>query len=88
MIVQQTSSFIRSTKKLHTNEKQVLDDIVRGIMESPEVGQKKVGDLSSVRVCKFKIHQTTYRLAYTVEEDLITLLYFGARQNFYRDLKR
>lgn len=48
MIVQQTNIFRQSVKKLHKNEKSKLDKVVRKIVEQPDIGQKKKGDLRTV----------------------------------------
>ena len=87
MIVQQTNTFRRSVKKLHKNEKSKLDKVVRKIVEQPDIGQQKKGDLRAVCVYKYKQFEKQILLAYTVNDDVLTLLAFGSHENFYRDLK-
>ena len=50
----------------------------------------KVGDLAGIRVYKFKMVDQLTLLAYTFEDETVTLtlLVLGSHQNFYRDLKR
>ena len=54
------------------------------------IGVIKKGDLSDVRVHKFKILGQEYLLAYSVDKQKqkIILLALGTHENFYRDLKR
>ena len=89
MIVQQTTNFKNIVKKLHNNQKKELDLPVKMIIDNPDIGSKKVGDLSNVKVYKFKMVKQLTLLAYIYNQDLqeITFLYIGAHENFYRDLK-
>ena len=59
-------------------------------MNDPSLGEMKVGDLVGIRVYKFKMVKQLTLLAYTFEEDIITLtlLALGSHENFYRDLKK
>jgi hypothetical protein len=63
---------------------------VRSIMGSPSLGEEKQGDLSHVRVYKFKMNNQLSLLAYTydITGNTLTLLSLGAHENFYRDLKK
>jgi len=85
-----TPRFERATKKLHSDEKQALDDAVRTIAAHPETGEMKKGDLAGVRVFKYRHNTQLLLLAYRVAEDqeVIKLLSFGSHENFYRNLKR
>ena len=76
-------------KKLHASEKRVLDEAVRTLIASPDVGQMKKGDLAGVRVYKFKHLQQQMLLTYAANTDqgVVILLGYGAHENFYRDLK-
>ena len=90
----QSHSFKKAVKKLHNNQKADLDDAVRAIIDNPElgvqkVGVQKVGDLSSVRIYKFKMLKQLTLLAYQIDDGqlVLTLLMFGPHENFYRDVK-
>ena len=90
----QSHSFKKAVKKLHNNQKADLDDAVRAIIDNPElgvqkVGVQKVGDLSSVRIYKFKMLKQLTLLAYQIDDGqlVLTLLMFGTHENFYRDVK-
>ncbi len=90
MQVVQTSVFRRAVKRLHASQKNELDSAVRAIMGNPEIGTAKIGDLSGIRVHKFKLTKQIALLAYSYSDTTITLtlLALGSHENFYRDLKR
>jgi len=90
MNIVQTSSFRRTVKKLHKNQKKDLDEAVQAIIENPNIGDEKIGDLSGVSVYKFKMVKQLTLLAYKYEDQTITLtlLTLGTHENFYRDLKK
>lgn len=81
-------TFSRKLKKLTKQEKVSLDEAVRFLIENPEFGQQKKGDLLGVRVYKFKINKQLTLLSYELVNDSIHLLFFGSHENFYRDIKR
>ncbi len=84
-----TPSFVKATKKLHRSQKTELDDAVRAVSVTPEIGAAKVGDLAGVRVYKFHLSNQLCLLAYRIlDEHSLKLLTFGSHENFYRDLKR
>ncbi len=89
MQVLQKPTFQRVYKKLHTNSRLEVDNAIREIMGNPLVGDAKVGDLAGVRVYKFRMINQLTLLAYTYEEEVLTLtlLALGSHENFYRDLK-
>lgn len=86
----QTASFQRNVKKLHPNQKRGLDKAVKKILNSPQCGEEKKGDLRGVRVYKFKMVNQLTLLAYIFEpkKQSITLMAVGPHENFYRDLKQ
>lgn len=88
MKIEQTLNFKKSAKKLHPNQRKDLDAAVREINQNPFIGEQKKGDLSDVRVYKFKMNKFLTLLAYSFDESSlkITLLKLGSHENFYRDL--
>jgi len=90
MNIVQTTSFKKTAKKLHKNQKKDLDEAVKTIVENPNIGDEKVGDLSGISVYKFKMVKQLTLLAYKYEDQTITLtlLALGTHENFYRDLKK
>ena len=90
MKVVQAASFKRAVKKMHRNQKQALDDAVRAIVQNPEIGELKKGDLATLRVFKYKLATTQYLLGYSYDDkgEVIALVAIGTHENFYRDVKR
>jgi mRNA-degrading endonuclease RelE of RelBE toxin-antitoxin system len=89
MQVKTHSRFNKQIKKLHSQAKKELDKALHVIMQKPDIGELKKGDLLGVRVYKFKIQKQLALLAYVYlkDENSIFLLSFGSHENFYRDLK-
>ena len=90
--VTSTSSFARTVKKLHANDKKIVDEAVREIADNPMIGEEKKGDLAGVFVHKFKINKQLVLLAYRpepnkVKPEEVVLLSIGSHENFYTDLK-
>jgi mRNA-degrading endonuclease RelE of RelBE toxin-antitoxin system len=81
--IEKTKLFERRLKKLHPNEKSILDGVVKTIIENPEQGDMKRGNLAGVRTVSFKMHGGEFRLMYQFDCAAITLLRFGPRENFY-----
>lgn len=88
--VLQTSSFKKAVKKLHKSQKSDLDIAVKELMEEPLLGELKKGDLSFMRVYKFKMAKQLTLLGYSYEDGAVVLelLTFGSHENFYRDAKK
>ena len=89
MQILQTSIFKRAVKKLHVNQKKCLDNAIRDLLSNPRVGDEKIGNLSSIRVYKFRMIDLLTLLAYKYDqhEESIILLALGSHENFYRDPK-
>jgi hypothetical protein len=77
-------------KKLHANQKKDLDNAIKELMLSPLMGEQKKGDLSFLRVYKFKMVNQLTLIAYSYENGSIVLelIALGSHENFYRDIKR
>jgi mRNA-degrading endonuclease RelE of RelBE toxin-antitoxin system len=88
--VLQTPSFKKAVKKLHTNQKKELDKAVKTLMDAPLLGEQKKGDLSFLRVYKFKMVKQVTLLGYSYENDsvILELIAIGSHENFYRDIKQ
>jgi len=89
LIVKQANSFKRMVKKLPKQQKYILDQEIKKLLEDPLLGELKKGDLDFLRVHKFKLSNQEVLLGYMYQEDelILTLLKFGAHENFYRDIK-
>ena len=86
----QTPTFKKTVKKLKVNQKNDLDKAVKKIVDDPHIGQQKKGDLSYLRVFKFKMLKQEVLLGYSYVDDsvVLELLNLGVHENFYRDMKR
>lgn len=58
-------------------------------MDNPLLGEQKKGDLSFLRVHKFKMVKQLTLLGYSYEDGtvILDLLALGSLENFYRDVK-
>ncbi|MDI9819911.1 MULTISPECIES: type II toxin-antitoxin system RelE/ParE family toxin [unclassified Legionella] len=81
-------AFKKAFKKLHNDQKEAVKKAIRNIIENPEIGTAKKGDLAGVFVYKFKINNQEYLLAYEWLPQERILLALGVHENFYRNLKR
>jgi len=88
MKIFQSRSFAKKVKKLNKNEKYILDDQIKSIIENPDIGDEKKGDLRGIFVHKFKIKTIQYLLAYRIVEENLELIMLGPHENYYRDLKK
>ncbi len=90
MKILQSGHFSRAIKRLHPQEKALLDAAIKVLIANPEDRDLKVGDLSGVRIYKFKVNLNRMLLAYIYNKDAmtLTLLAYGSHENFYRDLKK
>ena len=83
-----TPCFKKKDKKMHDKAKEVVNDAVKMIVDNPEAGVQKRGDLSGVYVYKFDIQNQEFLLAYEYDEKLRILINIGVHQNFYKNTKR
>jgi mRNA-degrading endonuclease RelE of RelBE toxin-antitoxin system len=87
MKIRQSRSFGRKVKRFKKQDKKILDKQIQEILDSPNIGQGKKGDLRGVYVYKFKIHTIQYLLSYRFVGDDLELIIIGPHENYYRDLK-
>ena len=90
LLVLQTPQFKKAVKKLKSNQKADLDLAIRHLLAEPLAGEGKKGDLSYLRVYKFKMVGQLTLLGYSCDDGrlVLELLALGSHENFYRDLKR
>jgi hypothetical protein len=84
----QEREFKVAYKKLHLNQKECVKAAICRIVEDPEAGEEKRGDLRGVFVYKFKCLDRQFLLAFTWDPATRTLIALGVHENFYRDVKR
>jgi hypothetical protein len=88
VIVKQMPVFKRAYKKLHPNEKEVVNDVIKRITQDPKIGEGKKGDLFGIYVYQFKFRTKEFLLSYLWNPKERILLALGVHENFYRDLKK
>jgi mRNA-degrading endonuclease RelE of RelBE toxin-antitoxin system len=86
-------SFNRVAKKLHARDKKTLDEAIKALLQNPQLGEEKAGDLAGVFVYKFKLNGRETRLAYELQPHKAApiealLLAVGPHENFHAGLKR
>ncbi|MEI8362352.1 MAG: type II toxin-antitoxin system RelE/ParE family toxin [Betaproteobacteria bacterium] len=83
----QTRRFGRQYKKLNANVVLDVDTAVSEIAETPNIGERKKGDLASLFVYKFRSQNQLYLLGYTLDEGLrlVYLQAVSSHENFYFD---
>lgn len=88
--VYQTRRFEKKYNSLTEAERDGVDEQIEIIIETPEIGERKKGDLSFMRVHKFHLSNQLHLLGYSyVEEKLeLHMLSFGSHENFYSDQKK
>lgn len=82
-------TFKKAFKKLAHGEQIVVEDEIDKIIESPDIGTQKKGDLSHLWVHKFILNNQQVLLGYTWKEDVLELylLNIGPHENFYKSAK-
>jgi len=88
MKIIQSRSLEQRVKKFNQAQKIILDEQIKLILENPDIGDEKKGDLNEVYVHKFKIVTIQYLLAYRFNKEKLELIMIGPHQNYYRDLKK
>ena len=81
--------FKKALSKLPETQLKIVEDEVDRIIDDLEMGEQKKGDLSHMRVHKFKMDNQQVLLGYSWLEDQfeLYLLQFGSHENFYRKMK-
>lgn len=89
MDIKQSNLFTQVYKKLHKLELSIVNENIKLVIDNPNIGELTTGDLSEIRVHKFKIKSYLYLLAYEYTEsiDLLYLMAIGEHENFYNKLK-
>jgi len=82
-----SNSFIRFKKKSNKNLQLEIDEQVKKILENPEIGELKKGDLQGIRVHKFNFKSQLYLVSYEVIGHNLHLYVIGTHENFYQRLK-
>jgi hypothetical protein len=65
-----------------------IDKQITAILENPEIGELKKGDLKGIRVLKFEFNRQLYLLSYELKGSILNLYLIGSHENFYQKLKK
>lgn len=86
----ESRSFEKQMNKLSEAQCEVVEDEIDKIIENPELGTRKKGDLSHLWVHKFKMDNQEVLLGYSWIEDKLELylLNVGPHENFYTAMKK
>lgn len=84
-----SNRFDKALSKLPETQLKIVEDEIDKIIEKPEIGEIKKGDLSYLRVHKFRMDNQRVLLGYSWVEDKleIYLLHIGSHENFYQKMK-
>ena len=88
IVVLMMPAFKQRYKKLHPNQKTLVNGAIELIKANPQAGTQKKGDLEGVYVYKFDCLDQQFLLAYEFDFKTRILLALSVHENFYRDLKR
>jgi mRNA interferase RelE/StbE len=83
-----SSQVLKFKKKASSKFQMEIDKQVKTIMENPEIGQFKKGDLKGIRVLKFEYNRQLYLLSYEIKGNILNLYLIGSHENFYSKLKK
>lgn len=88
--IYQTSRFEKSLNRLTQQDQDSIDDEIDRIIENPEIGERKKGDLSYLSVHKFYLGKQQYLLGYSWQDKKLELylLSLGSHENYYDEQKR
>ena len=83
---------VKFLKKLKDKKlKKLYQEAIDEILENPQIGEEKTGDLKGVRGYDIYYNKINYELAYTIEyvgDEIVVVIMAGTRENFYDQLKR
>jgi mRNA-degrading endonuclease RelE of RelBE toxin-antitoxin system len=80
-------AFRRFVKKQSLPLQLAIQDEVDKIIDDPDIGEGKIGDLIGIQVHKFRLHRQEYLIAYEAGDEKLVFVMIGKHENFYRDLK-
>lgn len=88
--VYESNTFTKQLAKLSDEQLKVIEDEIDKLIDNPELGERKVGDLSYLWVHKFKLEGQLVLLGYSwVENKLeLYLLNISSHENFYQEVKK
>lgn len=87
--IYESRRFEKAIKKLTESQLKAVEDEIEKIIENPEIGEQKKGDLAFLRMHKFQLDKQQALLGYSWFKDRleIYLLQLGSHENFYKKMK-
>ncbi len=87
--IYQSNLFEKQLKKLSEKDLTLVEDEIDKVIENPEIGERKKGDLSYLWIHKFKMNGHLVLLGYSWQETKfeLYLLSVGPHENFYDEMK-
>ncbi|MBF0329456.1 MAG: type II toxin-antitoxin system RelE/ParE family toxin [Nitrospirae bacterium] len=82
-----SNHFLKFKKKSPARLQVEIDKKVKEILQNPEIGELKRGDLKGIRVYKFKHETQLLLMSYEYSENALYLYTIGSHENFYKKLK-
>jgi mRNA-degrading endonuclease RelE of RelBE toxin-antitoxin system len=88
--VYQSGVFKKGFDKLNDEQKDIVEIEIDLIIENPDIGERKKGDLSHIWVHKFRLNGMETLLGYAWKEQKLELylLHLGPHENFYKSAKK
>jgi hypothetical protein len=83
-----SNRFLKFKKESPQKLQLEIDNEVKNILNNPEIGELKKGDLKAIRVHKFKFKAKLYLLSYEIKRDKLFLYLIDTHENYYKQLKR
>tara|TARA_B100000959_G_scaffold276589_1_gene331569 strand:+ start:2875 stop:3147 length:273 start_codon:yes stop_codon:yes gene_type:complete len=83
-----TNLFLKFKKKSPKKIQLEIDNQIKKIVNNPEIGKIKKGNLTGIRIHKFTAGSQLLLLSYEYVKDVLYLYTIGSHENFYKKLKR
>jgi ParE-like toxin of type II bacterial toxin-antitoxin system len=83
-----SNHFLKFKKKSPKKLQLEIDNEVKNIINNPEIGELKKGDLKATRAHKFKFKAQLYLLSYEAKGNTLFLYLIDTHENYYKQLKR
>ena len=83
-----SNRFLKFKKKSANKLQLEIDNQLKKIIHTPNIGELKKGDLKSIRVHKFKYQDLQYLISYEVKEDSLYLYLIDTHENYYNKLRK
>jgi hypothetical protein len=87
--------FAQYVKKVRKPLQLAIEDEVDAVCDDPAIGELKVGDLTGIRVHKFRFSRQEYLIAYRAPKEdapmeflIVDFYQVGVHENFYAELKQ